>query len=231
MFVVEPDGCAVTFEEFVLHQGGSLRRPALEAIAREAVDEARSLIQPVIAYDWLPVEMAGEGPVRVGQRSLQLGFYAKFMADAREAAVAVFSIGAALEGRVSRLLRDGETAKAYLLDEVGIRSVLEVSRRFNAIVEQEAATRQWGVGVELAPGRVNGWNLAEQRLLCSLLDIGAIGVSMTDAGMLIPQKSASVMIGIGPDYAAAQVRSPCDSCARRPTCKWRDYYRDKPVGG
>jgi hypothetical protein len=39
--------------------------------------------------------------------------------------------------------------------------------------------------------------------------------------MLSPQKSASLMVGAGPDYESREVRSPCEFCDKGDTCRYR----------
>ncbi len=94
-------------------------------------------------------------------------------------------------------------------------------QKAHRMIEEEAAWRNWGVGAELAPGQLAGWDIEEQKLLCGLVDTEAIGVTVTVAGMLVPQKSASLMVGIGPRYASAEVRTPCEFCDLGDTCRWR----------
>ena len=77
------------------------------------------------------------------------------------------------------------------------------------------------MGAELAPGQLSGWSIAEQLLVAQLLDVAAIGVSVTESGILIPQKSASLMVGIGPEYESSEVRSPCEYCDVSDTCRFR----------
>jgi cobalamin-dependent methionine synthase I len=94
-------------------------------------------------------------------------------------------------------------------------------RKAHRMIEEEAARANWRVGAELAPGQLAGWEIAEQKLLCGLVDTEAIGVTVTGAGMLVPQKSASMMVGIGPGYTSAEVRTPCEFCDLGDTCRWR----------
>ena len=89
-----------------------------------------------------------------------------------------------------------------------------------SLVEKAAAERGWGVGAELAPGQLAGWDIAEQKLLTGLLDVESINVTVTDSGMLVPQKSASLMVGIGPEYKSTEVQTPCAYCDLRETCRF-----------
>ncbi|OFW62130.1 MAG: hypothetical protein A2133_05530 [Actinobacteria bacterium RBG_16_64_13] len=143
------------------------------------------------------------------------------MAPASEVFVGVSTIGPQLEERARELGSVGRALEGFVLGEVGVFAVGGLIQRAHGIVETEAAHRGWGVGAELAPGQLAGWKIEEQRTMCGLLDIDSVDVRVTDTGMLVPQKSASIMVGIGPDYASAVVHSPCAFCDLGDTCRWR----------
>ncbi len=216
-------GVEVTMElgAFLEAQGEALRHPRAQEAAGRALDEARGLVRPALAYEWLPVEVMGRREVRVGGVLFQIGGHADLMLPAREAFVCVATIGSVLEERARELAAEGETFESFILGEVGVYAVGGLMQRAHRLVEEQAAARGWGVGAELAPGQLAGWDVGEQKLLCSLLDVAAIGVEVTEAGMLSPQKSASLLVGAGPDYESKEVRSPCDYCVKGDTCRYR----------
>jgi hypothetical protein len=150
-----------------------------------------------------------------------LGKHADLLALAREAFVGVVTIGSRLEEEARALGADGRALESFALGEAGVFAVGLLIHRTHRIVEEEAARRSWGVGAELAPGQLAGWAIEEQKLVCDLLDTAAIGVTVTGTGMLVPQTSASIMVGIGAGYASAEVRTPCEYCDVRDTCRWR----------
>lgn len=206
---------------FVEVQGEALRHPRAKESAERALAEAQGLVQAALVYDWLPVEVVDRTQVLVGGVRLRVGRHAGLLVPAREVFVCVCTIGRALEERARELAAAGETFDSYILGEVGVYAVGSLIYRARGVVEAEAAARGWGVGAELAPGQLAGWDVGEQNLLCSLVDVASIGVWVTEAGMLSPQKSASAMVGVGPDYESKEVRSPCDFCDKADTCRYR----------
>jgi hypothetical protein len=208
-------------EDFLEIQGAALRRPNMREAAARAVERATELVAPAAVYDYFRVLACSGTEVRVDRVTFNLGRHAALLAAAQEVLLAVVTIGPRLEEEARVLQKAGQVLDAYLLGEAGVYAVGELVERCHRIVEAEAASRGWGVGAELAPGQLAGWAIGEQRLLCSLLDVASIGVSVTDAGVLVPQKSASVMIGMGPDYESAVVHSPCMYCAMGDTCRFR----------
>ena len=206
---------------FLETQGEALRHEWAKEAAVRALADAEGLVQPALVYEWLPVEVVGRTQVRVGGLLMRVGNHADLLKPAREAFVCVTTIGPQLEERARELAAGGKAFDSYMLGEAGVYVLGMVMEKAHRLVEHEAADRGWGVGAELAPGQLAGWNVAEQRLLCSLLDVESIGVRVTEAGVLVPQKSASLLVGAGPGYESEEVRSPCDFCAQGDTCRYR----------
>lgn len=212
---------ALDLEEFVEAQGEALRRPMMKEAASEALAAAAGLISPALAYDWFPVGDRDHRKAEVGGVVFALGRHADLLGPARLAFLAVVTIGSRLEVRSRDLQASGKALDSYMLDAAGVFAVGMLILKARSIVEQDAVERGWGVGAELAPGQLSGWAIAEQILVGRLLDLESIGVRVTGSGMLVPQKSASIMVGTGPDYESAEVRSPCEFCDLGETCSYR----------
>jgi hypothetical protein len=210
----------IALDEFLEAQGEALRRPEMQRAARQAVAVAVELVSPAIVHGWFPMGDRGQKKVEVGGVVFELGRHAGLLEPARLAFLAVVTIGARLETRSRELQASGKALDSFVLDAVGVYSVGKLIGTARSIVEKDAAERGWGVGAELAPGQLSGWAIAEQKLVGRLLDLQSIGVRVTDSGMLVPQKSASLMVGIGPDYTSSEVRSPCEYCDLRETCHY-----------
>jgi len=207
-------------DEYFEAQGAALGRPAMRESAAQALVQARELIAPAAAYDWFAVGERDERRAAVGGVVFQLGRHADLLEAARSAFLAAVTIGPALEETSRGLQASGKALDAFMLDLAGVYAVGKLIELAHSIVEDDAAERGWGVGAELAPGQLSGWAISEQKLVGQLLDLESIGVRVTDSGMLVPQKSASLMVGVGPDYSAAKVLSPCSFCDMRETCRY-----------
>jgi hypothetical protein len=210
----------LTLVDFLEAQGDALRRPGMREAAGRAMERAAGLVSPAIAFDYFQVGVRTERKAQVGGVLFDLGRHAGLLAQAQEAFLAVMTIGPRLEEESRALQTSGRALDAFLLGEAGVFVVGRLIERCHRIVEQEAASRGWGVSAELAPGQLAGWAIAEQKLLTGLLDVASIGVVVTDAGMLVPQKSASMMVGMGPEYDSNQVCSPCEFCDMGGTCHY-----------
>jgi hypothetical protein len=208
-------------EEFLEAQGRSLRLPAARDVARRQLALARQLVSPAIILDWFAVDRLEERRVVIDGVVFGLGRHADLLDGAQEVLLAVVTIGPALEERCCALQEAGEPLELFLLHEAGVFAVGKLVEQAHAIAEAKAAEQRWGVSAELAPGQLAGWATSEQKLFSRLLDLESIGAHVTDGGLLVPQKSVSLMIGAGPGLTAQKVHSPCAYCDLGGTCTYR----------
>lgn len=192
----------------------------------KAVAMARNLWQPAAIIEWVEVHAIEGEIVRVSLQDkarkvdLHIGPRADLLANAKIALVSVSTIGPKLDEQVNVLNQSGELLLGYFLDSVGVVALEEVSRAVCNVAEKEAADRAWGVSPFLGPGSLDGWPLTGQIDLCSFLSLRTIGVYLNDSGFIVPLKSASGLIGIGPDCQSKKVGSVCQYCLRADSC-WR----------
>lgn len=194
--------------------------------AKVAIETALDLWLPVIVFDWVRV-LGRNGETitvlteRTGQKTnLQIGPHAHLLSNAEMALVSTNSIGAKLDKKVNELNQKGENLAAYILDSVGVVGLSKVGSAASALAEQEAARRYWGVGPRLSPGSLKGWSMEGQHDLCSMLPLEQGGLKLNQNGLIIPFKSASGLIGLGPEYQSSRVGSVCNLCEHKDSC-WR----------
>jgi hypothetical protein len=218
---------ALTAEEIIPSRGARRIQPALLQDATEAIALGQTLWQPAAMYDWFDVRTLDAEQVTVApangtgtEVALHVGPKADLLAGSRRVLVSVISIGPALEQRVQDLQSAGENLRAYMLDNAGVVALGAVGEAVRCIVEEVAAAQGWGVSPSLSPGSLVGWSLRGQRDLCALLPLEEIGVELNEYCVLVPHKSASSLIGLGPGYDSAHVGSVCKYCALQDTC-WR----------
>jgi hypothetical protein len=204
---------------------GRAAAPRMIEQTREAVAMAEDLWDPAVVYDWINVESVSEERVRIsaadgGAGFLDVGPHADLLAEAEIALASVHSIGPRLDERVRELNRKGDILLGYLLDSVGVAGLGKVGEAVRTLAEEEAVRRGWGVGACLSPGSIEGWPLEGQGPLCSLLPIEAAGITLGSTHILVPFKSVSGLIGLGPGYRSGKVGSVCRFCMHAATC-WR----------
>ena len=216
-----------TAEEVLSSQGKS---KTVSDIIQQATDESISLayqlIKPTLLYDWFNVISLEEKHVTLKamdsglEKRLFVGPFVSELHEAQEVMIEVHTIGPALEEKVQALNGSDEMLPGYLLDCAGVVALGKVNVQAHRMIEQVAAEKGWGVGASLSPGSLRGWPVNRQHELCSMLDLRQIDVLVNDSNLLIPLKSVSSMIGIGPKYSRKKVGSMCHLCNLKDTC-WR----------
>jgi hypothetical protein len=212
----------ISIDELLRAQGNAAQRPAVREAAQWAISEAQRLAEPAAVWALLPVHQVDGERAHVGEAWLRLGPHADLLAPARQALVSVVTIGPALEAEARRLVQEGSLLEGFMLDSAGVLALAAVGDSLRRLVEALAAEWEWGVSLALAPGSLVGWPVHDQKALCSLLDLSAIGVVLNSSQVLVPHKSASRLVGLGPGYTARQVESACRFCPQRETC-WRRH--------
>ena len=222
---------ALKAEDIIASPNRGHHRLALLKQAEEAIALGQTLWQPACVYDWFDVHSVEGERATVASSDgtetvLQIGTKADLVAPAHRAVVGVVTIGPALERKVRELQSVGENMMSYLLDSAGVVALGVASEALRCLAEEAAEELGWGVSPSLSPGSLVGWPLRGQHELCGLLPLEQIGVRLTNHAVLEPHKSASGLIGLGPDYESTRVGSVCKYCALQKTC-WR--RREEPA--
>lgn len=134
-------------------------------------------------------------------------------------ALAVCTIGQALEERVAEYSSSGELTRGLILDAAG--SVLaEASCDFvNQAICGVAAERSLHATCRTSPG-YGKWEVKEQAVVFKLLPAHSIGVTLTSSFMMVPRKSVSFAVRLLSEKPADERLSPCTRCGRK-ECEFR----------
>ncbi len=227
----------LTIEEIAEKIQTSAGSQAILDIAEQYLNELKGLWNPRAVYQWFDFNRSEKdadqeiesdnytGDIIENNTialSVNLGHSGKFLDHAEKILVSVYTVGHTLEKAYEKSNKEGDMLAAYVIDLIG-RCVLEkTSARIKQIVEQRAIKQGWGVSPFLSPGSVKGWELEDQNRLCSLLPLDVIDVSIRDDGILIPFKSISCLMGIGPEYSETKVGNTCQVCNNKEDCQMRD---------
>jgi hypothetical protein len=198
--------------------GYSEARPAPKRLADAAarmIETGRRLAKPVVVYEIHEVtdDIAGVG-VRLGPAHFSGKILRTVLTGSELAAVYTATLGPELDAEAALLMAGGDVLSSVLLDTIGSLILTRATVSFvTRIFDAEARPRGYAVTAPFGPGQCQ-WDLAEQRHLFDLIDPAQIGVALTDSFLMIPKKSVSGIIGIGPADRIFD-RSPCQVCDRK----------------
>jgi hypothetical protein len=193
-------------------------RPSLMSPAQTILDALPTLLSPAALYDLVPVKSFRHKTIELEDGATFEGaLAARALAGAKEVALAICTIGPALEERMNQLFAD-DPVRAMALDGAGVAALRKVSGVVIKEVREIATGHGWGSGMRAQPGQ-EGWSLWQQRVIFERLPTDEIGVRLTDSCLMVPRKSVSFVIGMGPDMRPDAVA--CDFCSKRARCQWR----------
>ena len=134
----------------------------------------------------------------------------------------VVAMAATLGMEAELLLRRAQSRSmgdAVLLDALGSAAVEQVCDRLCAALAERFAPAR--LTARFSPG-YGDWALSEQGALFRLLNVTKeLGVSLTESGLMVPQKSVTALIGISDGETDEAPRGGCASCAMGRDCPYR----------
>jgi hypothetical protein len=194
-------------------------RPPVVSAAQEVIVEAQALSAPAALYTILPVrDFRHQTVVMEGGAVFEGPLVARALAGATKVAVAVCTVGPALEERVAALMASGDLLWAMALDGAGVAALGKVSQVVGERMCDEALAHELRTGMRASPGQ-EGWPIEQQRVLFGLLPAEQVGIRLSESCMMLPRKSVSFVVGLGPEMRADAVT--CDFCSKRERCNWR----------
>ena len=206
-------------------KGVDVPTPDVRALFDEALAVGATLIGPRAVARWLGVDRGGPDTLEVAGVTLTIPTIGVRWGAVDHVAVAICTIGDALERRVAELWDARELPLASMLDSVGSGAVESLAEYVNDVLCQQGLAAGLKVTNRISPGYAD-WDVAEQASLFELCAGTPAGVSLNAACVMTPGKSISLLAGAG---VAARVDHYFSQCAR---CWMRDCaYRRAPARG
>jgi len=157
------------------------RRPAMQPLYERMLGEAERLVEAKGLRRAFPSKCLPQFAARLpGAETISLG---------------LVTLGPQLEVRVSALFA-ADPAAAVVLDEIGTAWVGAIARQMHRAIREEARAQGRRAGPSYRPG-IGRWPIEWQRELFRHLPAERIGVRLTASLTMVPQKSASMIVGVG----------------------------------
>ena len=203
--------------------GGAKVRPEIKILIRELLASVKKahLLESAIAYEIYSITELSQRQVSLeGKPGIRASLLSSLLPQAKELAVAVCTIGPRLEKQVTDYTSQGELLRGTLLDGIGSAAVDLLTEKVCKFIAGEASSRGYETSSPINPG-MPGLPITEQWQLFKLVPAGEIGVSLTASGIMVPQKSVSMVMGIGPQMAKWTRAEVCARCHLKKTCPYR----------
>jgi len=194
------------------------RKPALVAAAERALVEGLPLIHPAAILREVGVKEHRHNRILLENGEALTGpLVADHLGGAQRLVAVVCTIGPALETEVSRLLNE-DPPYALALDGLGNAAVETLSQEICSHIGGQILTSGQTASTPLSPG-IPDWPVEiGQREIFSLLNPSKAGIRLTTGGMMVPKKSVSFVVGIGPAMSQTGL---CLICSLKETCRYQ----------
>ena len=205
-----------------------VRRPNLVKSTGEALVRAEPLLQPLVLYEKYQVKAFTHERLELvphnsghGKYYLSSELIAQKLSSAQEIMVVLCTIGSDLDNSVSSLFKV-DPLIALAMDGVGSAAVEMLAIQACKYFEKQIFNEGQKTTMPLNPGMI-GWSVEiGQPQIFSLLDSESINVSLTESFMMVPNKSLSMVIGIGEDVSATG--TSCEYCSLKGICRYQNHY-------
>ena len=198
-------------------------KPGIKDIIDELLKHVNDahLLEPAVAYETYPITGVGHQQISLeGDIILHGSILPSVLAEAKELAVAVCTIGSRLEQQVTDYFSSGESLRGLLLDGIGSAAVGSLGFELCQLMARQASLRGYQAGSPVSPGG-HRFPITEQWRLFELVPAEKIGVSLSSSGLMIPRKSTSMVIGMGPKIRTWTRAEACARCNLSKTCRYR----------
>lgn len=199
--------------------GNARSKREIAAALDDCIKIAAHLVKPVIRFSGRGVIGSRERFTLKGPLPLGGGALLSYLGGSTRAYLFLATIGPDLEETATMLMEGGEELHGYLLDRIGSFAVESLAERFEKDLRAIYRERGMSVSMRFSPGYCD-WPVEEQALLERALDFTKAGVRLTESCMMIPRKSVSGLVGVGPKGRFLRRRSQCVICDNK-ECGYR----------
>jgi hypothetical protein len=197
------------------------RSPKLIEIASKALQDSINLLQPLVLSEVFQVTgLKHDRLILDSGKSLSGALVTGHLVGAQQIAVVVCTVGSEIDQYAVEVM-DDDIVLGLAVDGVGSAAVEALANAVCREIELDAASQGQQSTIPLSPGMI-GWSVEEgQPCIFDLVDPQEIGVTLTSHQLMIPRKSLSMIIGLGPNIASgARI---CDYCLMRETCRYQSH--------
>jgi len=187
----------------------------IASLIDDYTEHAHYLINPLHSYVIKDVEWArGSISLIEGSVIFKSRIIARLLERCPQVAIFVVTIGKYLEETAFQLARDGLILQATVLDAIGSDAVEKVADFVQDRIKEMAEAQGLVTSRRFSPGYCD-WNVGQQRMLFYALTGNTLGVRLTGECLMVPQKSISGIIGIGPSIDDVENYNPCKTCTKQ----------------
>ena len=180
------------------------------SLVNEYIENAHQFIAPSFSYIVRDIELVKGISVLLEDGVIfESEVIARLLEKADKVAVFVLTIGNYLEDTAARLAEDGLVLQAAVLDAIGSDASERLADSVESQISEVAHNQGLTISRRFSPGYCD-WDVNQQQMIFQTMKGDHAGVLLTDSCLMLPRKSISGIIGIGPSEIGNY--NPCKTC-------------------
>lgn len=197
------DGLGISLEEIYAQMGYGTNVPDDTVIAETdaVIRRVREFLRPRFGF-FVSGGMLYEDGDTLSARGYQFSvgrIITRQLRGSHAFAFFVATSGREFEDFQQQLKRENDMVRIFIADALGSVIAEKTADRMEEMLQDEIGTRGWKHTNRFSPGYC-GWHVSEQQRLFSLFPVTEpCGVQLTDSSLMLPIKSVSGVIGVGPE--------------------------------
>jgi hypothetical protein len=192
-------------------------KPLLNLASERALAEGTSLLRPIaLTCESLVHEHRHERIFMEGNVTLTGPLVTRHLSGSLRVVAVICTIGPELEEAVSKLLAE-DPLYALALDGLGNAAVEQMAQKVCSGIADLVQAEGLQASTPLSPGNPEWPVEIGQAQIFGMFDPSQAGIRLTSGGMMIPKKSMSFVVGLGPEMSQANM---CEVCSLNGTCRY-----------
>ena len=197
---------------------GCVPSARIKSLINEYAENTRNLIEPSYSYVVRGINLVqGSRVVIEGSVTFHSEVIARLLEQCEKVAVFLATIGNRLEEMACHLAEDKLVLQAAVLDAIGSDVAETVANFVQDRIGEVASTQGLCISQRFSPGYCD-WDISQQKMVFRAMNGDTAGIRLTEGCLMLPQKSVSGIIGIGP--GDVENYNPCKTCDKQ-DCRGR----------
>lgn len=187
----------MNLKEILRYLGYGQNKPddKMVALIEECYTELVKAAKPRLVQKRIPIEVIGDGNILLGEIKIFSKDLTKNLMGCREAVIFAVTLGSGTDMLMNRLVKL-DIAKASILQACGAAMIEDYIDEFQAELSEGLAEEGLKIRPRFSPGFGDFYLEFQKEIFQIINPEKAIGVFLTEGGVMIPEKSVTAIIGI-----------------------------------
>jgi len=167
-------------------------------VFEEILQEGPSIVQAQGGFVVLDRFECKDTEIHIGETTFNTGsIIAKQFKQAEKIVVFACTAGPGIREKYDQFTAEGDFLKAFFVDTLGTVVVEKATDKIHSYIRHHFENEGLHGTNRYSPGYC-GWSVKEQHQLWKFLPTAYCGITLTDSALMLPIKSVSGIIGLGP---------------------------------